>query len=389
MTLSQRVRHLSPSLTLALTAKAKALRAQGKSIVLLTAGEPDFDTFPAIKQAAVDALAGGFTKYTPTTGIPELKERIREKLERENGVRVPAEGIVLSCGAKHSLYNIFQAILEPGDEVLLPSPYWLSYPEMIKLAGGLPRALPGREQDRFKVSLDDLKKAVTSKTRALVYNSPANPTGTVYGRPEVERIAKFAVEHDLILVSDEIYERYVFDGLEAVSPASVSEAAARLTLTVNGFSKTFSMTGWRLGYLATQDVELARAIGNLQDHMTSNPTSFVQRAALTALDPARTPEIRSACDLFEKRRNLIVRLLRAVPRLAVTEPQGAFYVFVRVDAFGLDSLTFSERLLAEEGVAVVPGKPFGSDAHVRLSFATSEQEIEEGVKRMGAWLGRL
>ncbi|MFH0877751.1 MAG: pyridoxal phosphate-dependent aminotransferase [Candidatus Omnitrophota bacterium] len=385
MMLTKRAQEVSPSATLQITATAKRMIKEGKDVVSFGAGEPDFDTPEVIKQEAIRAIQEGFTKYTPTTGIPDLKTAISKKLETENGLNYPASSIIVSCGAKHSLYNAMQVLVGEGDEVLIPVPYWVSYPEMVKLAAGKPVAVPTTLKDDFKVNPARLKKFLTKKTKLLILNSPSNPCGVVYGVSELKAIADFCVQNNILCISDEIYEKIIFDNLEHVSIASLSPEMKKLTVTVNGFSKSYSMTGWRLGYLAAEP-EIASAISNLQDHSTSNPTSFVQKAALAAFSLPKSyfDDIRKK---FQERRDTITaRLDRMKDRIGYKKPEGAFYIFCDISKTKLDSFAFAKRLLEEELVAVIPGGPFGCDDFVRLSFATSLEKITKGLDRIEEWL---
>lgn len=387
MILSRRAQEVSPSATLQITASAKRMAKEGKDVISFGAGEPDFDTPESIKAAAISALQSGFTKYTPTSGIPELKEAIVKKLKSENNLDYSASSIIVSCGAKHSLYNIFQALVDDGDEVMIPLPYWVSYPEMVKLAGGVPVFIKTTLEEDFKIDPKKLSACLTKKTKILVLNSPSNPCGVVYTKKEVEAIADFCVKHNILCVSDEIYEKIIFDGMESVSIGSLSPEMKKLTVTVNGFSKSFSMTGWRLGYLAAEP-ELAQVISNIQDHSTSNPTSFAQKAALEAfrLGPDFFNGIKKT---FQERRDYIVSRLDKMPSLGYKKPEGAFYVFINIKKTGLDSFTFAKKLLEEKFVALIPGEPFGFDDYVRISFATSMEKIQKGLDRVEEWLKQL
>lgn len=361
---------------------------EGKDVVAFGAGEPDFDTPDVIKAAAIEAIRSGFTKYTPTSGIPELKEAICRKLKAENNLEYSSSQIVVSCGAKHSLYNVLQVLVDEGDEVLIPVPYWVSYPEMVKLAGGRPVFVPTTRKTDFKTNPAQLEKLLTKKTKIFILNSPSNPCGVVYRKKELEALAACCVKHNIICISDEIYEKIIFDGIPAVSIASLSEAIKKLTVTVNGFSKSYSMTGWRLGYLAAES-RIANAISNLQDHSTSNPTSFVQKAALAAfsLDAEFFDGIRKK---FQERRDYITgRLDKMKGRLGYKLPEGAFYIFCDISKTKMDSFTFAKRLLEEKQVALIPGAPFGCDDYVRLSFATSMEKIKKGLDRIEEWVIKI
>lgn len=384
-TLSCRITQVSPSLTLSINALAKALKAQGIDVISLGAGEPDFDTPDFIKEAAIEALKKGVTKYTPAEGTLELRNAIAAKLKRDQGLHYSPDQIVVSSGAKHSIFNLFQVLLNEGDEVLIPSPYWLSYPEMVTLSGGKNVFLETTEAGEFKMSASDLERAVTPRTKILVLNSPANPTGAVYRKKELEALIPVLLKHPQVwILSDEIYEKLIYDGEAHVSIAQLHPEIARRTLLVNGHSKAYAMTGWRLGYSACPR-EIAEAVSTCQSHTTSNPTSFAQSGGVVALEKGEA-EVTKMREVFEKRRNIFIAELKKIPKLKVFKPQGAFYVFVNIEATGLDSMKFTEQLLEKARVAVVPGKVFGSDRHVRLSFACSEKDILESSRRISAWL---
>jgi len=396
MKLTARLAQIVPSATLALTAKARALQQQGVDVVGFGAGEPDFDTPEPIKQAAIRALEAGFTKYTPTAGIPELRDEICRKLREDNGLAYEPAQVLVSCGAKHSLFNFFQAALDPGDEVLIPSPFWVSYPEMVRLAGGRPVFVPSEERQGFRLLADAVRPLVTPRTKALIVNSPSNPTGCGLERAELEALAALAVERDLFVVSDEIYEPLTYDGFRHVSIAALGPEIKKRTLVVNGFSKSYAMTGWRLGYAAGEK-ELIAAMTTVQDHSTSNATSFAQKGAVEALrSPKQT--LQDWVAEFAARKDHIAALLRGLPGVALPEPQGAFYAFANFSAYyGRSaggaaiggSVALSDYLLSEARVAIVPGAAFGSDAHLRFSFALSRERIETGIERVAAALKRL
>ncbi len=384
MRLAKRMKDIHPSLTLAITAKAKKMKRDGIDVVNFAAGEPDFDTPANIKAAAISAINEGFTKYTPSSGMVQLKEAISAKLKKDNGLDYPPSVISVSCGAKHSLYNIFQALCQEKEEVIIMSPHWLSYPEMARLSGAKPVFIKTKERDRFKLNVNDLKRAITKNTKALIINSPSNPTGAVYERKELESIADIAVSEKIFLVSDEVYEKLLYDGLKHISIASVGGKIKERSLVVNGVSKSYSMTGWRIGYVAgPQDV--IEAINKLQSHSTSNPTSISQRAALEAIsgDQASVMEMRKE---FQTRRDYMLEKLSRIDGFDAVKPSGAFYIFCNIDKIGLDSVTLSNKLLEEAKVAVIPGKPFGSDRHIRLSFATNANEIAKGTDRIEKWV---
>ncbi len=379
---------LQESLTLGLTQKAKALAAQGVDVLSLCAGEPDCDTPAHIKQAAVEALAAGDTKYTPSSGRPDLRAAIADKLTRENGMPCQAGQIVVSPGAKFSCFLAIAVLCQEGDEVLLPSPYWLSYPEMARAAGATPVAVETKPENAFCATVECLERHLTKRTRMIVLNTPSNPTGGVYSKPQLQAIGEFAVEHDLWILADEIYEKLTYDPARPhVSIASLDPAIAERTVTVNGFSKAYAMTGWRLGYLSAP-LPVVERIGALQSHTTSNPTSFAQAGALAALQGTQEPveEMRQA---FRQRRERIAALLEAIPGISAHKPEGAFYIFPDISSFGLDSMTFADRLLAEEKLSVVPGMPFGADGFIRLSYAYDLATIERSLERLAAFCGKL
>ena len=386
--LAKRVSQLTPSATLAIEAKAKKLKAEGLDVISFGAGEPDFDTPAYIKDAAHEALKKGVTKYTPAQGTVELRKAIAEKLKRDNGLEYSPEQIVVSCGAKHSIYNVIQVLIEEGDEVLIPSPYWLSYPEMVSLSGGKSVFIPTTEETDFKVTPAMLKKFITPQSKLLILNSPSNPTGAFYTEDELRALSSFIKEHQLLVVSDEIYEKLLYDGRKHFSLAAADEETKRLTVTVNGHSKTYAMTGWRIGYLACEK-EIAQAISSLQSHSTSNPTSFAQSGAEAALRLEDKNEIEKVRALFEKRRDLIFTEMSKSPKLVPFKPQGAFYLFCNIQKTGLGSLAFCDKLLEQKKVAAVPGIAFGSDHHIRLSFATSEDNIKKGVARILEFVNSL
>lgn len=386
--LSQRIGKVTPSLTLSITAKAKALQAHGVDVVSLGAGEPDFDTPDFIKEAAVEALQKGMTKYTAAEGTLELRKAIQAKLKRDQGLSYSPDQIVVSVGAKHSIFNLFQVLLNEGDEVLIPSPYWLSYPEIVALSGGQSVFLETDERSEFKMTPAQLEKKVTPKTKILVLNSPSNPTGAVYRPKELEALIPVLLKHpELWILSDEIYEKLIFGGETHISIASLHPEIAKRTLLVNGLSKAYSMTGWRIGYTACPK-EIAEAASTLQSHSTSNPTSFAQAGAVVALEKGET-EAKRMCEVFEKRRDLFLSELKKIPKIKPFPPQGAFYVFVNIKETGLDSMRLTERLLEEARVAVVPGKVFGSNSHIRLSFACSEKNLLEASRRIRDWINKL
>ncbi len=382
--LADRLRKINPSSTLAITSKANKLRSEGKDIVGFAAGEPDFATPDEVKTAAIEAIKGGFTRYTPTTGIPELKKLISEKFKRDNGLVYEPNQIVVSCGAKHSIFNALFVLVDKHDEVLIPSPYWVSYPEMVNLCEGTPRFIKTQAANNFKMTREDLEKNITPQTKVLILNSPSNPTGCVYSVDELRTISEICVEKKVFVISDEIYETIIFDGLKHGSIASFGQEIYDLTVTINGLSKSHSMTGWRIGYLGGPR-DIVEAISNLQDHSTSNPASISQKAAVAAL--SMPGEFSAACAMeFQKKRDYAVKRLKNIPRISYCYPQGAFYIFCDISALKLDSLSFATRLLDEAGVALIPGKSFGRDDYVRISFATSMAEIEKGMDKIESWV---
>lgn len=380
--ISKKVKNITPSVTLEITAKAAAYRRNGLNIINFAAGEPDFDTPGYIKEAATKAINNGMTKYTPASGLQELKEAVAKKLKRDNGLDFGVNQIVISCGAKHSLYNLFQALCEEGDEVILPSPYWLSYPEMIKLSGATP-VIAETDKKTFTIKPEAFRKHITKKTKAIVINSPSNPSGAVYKEDELKALAEIAVKHNIFVISDEIYEKLIYGGLRHVSIASLNKDIYALTFVVNGVSKSHAMTGWRIGYLAGRE-DIIKGVGALQSHSTSNPASISQAAALAALSTGGESVAKMA-EEFERRRDVMVDGLQEIKGIKCGKPQGAFYCFADISETGMDGLTFANKLLDEKHVAVIPGEPFGSKSFVRFSFATAIADIKEGIKRLKEW----
>jgi aspartate aminotransferase len=379
MQLSSRANSLTPSLSLSVDSKAKAMKSEGLDVCSFGAGEPDFDTPEHIKAAAIAALESGFTKYTPSSGIPELRQAIADKLQQENGISYKPSQIIVSTGAKHSCYNAILATCQPGDEVIIPSPYWLSYPEMVRLAGADPIFVQTKEENGWKITRDDFENAMTPRTKMIIINSPNNPTGAVYTREEIEGIAAVAAEEEILILADEIYEKLVYDGLEHVSIASLGPEFYDLTITVNGFSKAYAMTGWRLGYLGAPD-PIARAIDSIQSHVTSNPCSFAQKGALAAIkgDQQSVADMR---DEFDMRRQYIIDRFAKISSVSIVKPAGAFYILANISKLGLTSQNFADRLLSKANVSVVPGIAFGDDRTVRFSYATSLDVIKKGMDR--------
>ncbi|MBM3254961.1 MAG: pyridoxal phosphate-dependent aminotransferase [Candidatus Omnitrophica bacterium] len=385
--LAERLKNIHPSSTLTITSKAKKLKSEGRDVVNLAAGEPDMDTPDFIKEAAITAIKSGFTKYTPTAGIPELKNLICEKFKKDNSLVYGPGQVVVSCGAKHSIFNALAALLNKADEVLIPSPYWVSYPEMVRVFEGVTRFIKTAPENNFKINPDDLHKHITKKTKALILNSPSNPTGCVYNEGELKQIAKICVEKKIFVISDEIYEKIIYDGLKHTSLASLGKDIYDLTITVNGLSKSYSMTGWRIGYMAAAEY-IIEAISKLQDHSTSNPNSIAQKAAVAALNSSEDFSS-SMCQAFQKRRDYTVERLKGIKNMSFVLPQGAFYIFCRIKDTKLDSLSFANRLLDETSVAVIPGDGFGRDDYVRISFATSIEELKKGMDRIEEWVNKL
>ncbi len=380
--LSKRIQALSPSMTIAISTLAAELRAEGKDVLGFSAGEPDFDTPQPIKEAAVDAIKRGFTKYTPVAGIPELLDAIAGKLKRDNGLEYQRNMILVSNGAKQSLFNLTQAIIDEEDEVIIPAPYWVTYPELVKYAGGKPVIIETDETNGFKITPEQLRAAITPQSKLLILTSPSNPTGAVYSREELEALAKVLEGTEILVASDEMYEKLVYDGTEFTATASISEDMYRRTVTINGLSKSVAMTGWRMGYLACPDTTLVKKMTSLQSQSTSNICSITQKAAIPALDGTVDDEIEQMRRAFEARAHEAVELFNAIDGLSVTRPQGAFYLFVNIKELGMDSMKFSEELLSRYGVAVVPGIGFGAEGYFRFSFATDIVTIREGVRRI-------
>lgn len=384
--LSQRIQVLSPSLTLAITALARDLKAQGKDILSFSAGEPDFDTPQRVKDAAIEAIQEGCSKYTAVAGTPEVLKAVAGKLKRENNLNYTPSQIVVNVGAKHSLFNIFQAIINEGDEVIIPSPYWVTYPEIVKFSGGEPVFIETDESTHFKITPAQLKAVITPKTKVLLFNTPSNPTGSVYSKAELEGLAEVLKGTKILVVSDEMYEKILFDNLTFTSVASISEDMYNRTITVNGLSKSVAMPGWRFGYLACPIKEIVAAIVDLQGQSTSNINSITQKAALPALNGLVDDDIEAMRVAFERRRNLVCALFGEIPNLKVVKPEGAFYVFVNTKAVENDSMKFCSKLLEETGVAVVPGLGFGCEGYFRLSFATDDATIKEGIARIATFV---
>lgn len=385
MNLANRVQTLTPSKTLAITAKAKELKKQGHDVIGLGAGEPDFNTPQYIIEAAIKAMNEGYTKYTPAGGIIELREEIARKFKNDNDLDYKPEEIIVTSGAKHALYNLFQVLLNDGDEVILPSPYWVSYPEQIKLAGGVPVIVDALEENDFKVTTDQLDKAITERTKAVIINSPSNPTGVVYTKEELQAIGEVCLKHELLIISDEIYEKLIYSEEPHISIAQLSPELKEKTVVFNGVSKSYSMTGWRIGY-AAGPVDIIKAMTNLASHSTSNPASISQYAALAAYAEENQP-IAEMREVFKDRLNKLYDWITAIPGISCVKPQGAFYIFPNVAGAaktnGFNNVDeWVEALLEEEKVALVPGSSFGAPDNVRLSYATSLDLLEEAAKRI-------
>lgn len=386
MKLAARVSQVTPSLTLAIDAKAKAMKRDGIDVCSFSAGEPDFDTPEHIKQAATDALKQGKTRYGPAAGEPLLREAIAHKLQRENQLSYKPENIIVTNGGKHSLYNLMMAMIDPGDEVIIPAPYWVSYPEMVKLAGGTPIVVKTTAETQFKITPDQLREAITDKTKLFILNSPSNPTGMVYTPDEIRAIAQVIVEKEIYVVSDEIYERLLYDGAEHLSIAAVSPEVFDRAIISHGFAKAYSMTGWRVGYLAG-NVELIKAASKIQGHSTSNVCTFAQYGAIAAYeDPRSNESVELMRQAFAERRQAIVDLVAAIPGLSYIKPDGAFYLMIDISKLGMSSLEFCDGLLTEQKVAVIPGIAFDADDHIRLSYATDMATIEKGIDRLAAFV---
>ena len=378
--MNKTLNNIEPSATLAISAIAKDLCAQGIHVCNFAAGEPDFDTPDCIKAACVKALADGMTKYTPARGLQSLCIALADKFKKDNGLDYSPENVIVSGGGKQSLSVAFTALLNPGDEVIIPAPYWLSYPEMVRIAGGVPVAAKGEDANDFKITPEQLEAAITPKTVAVVINSPSNPTGLVYTREELKSLGDVCVRHNLWIISDEIYERMVYGGKEQVSIASLSKELFERTLTVNGVSKAYAMTGWRIGYAAGPKAWVS-AMATVQSHMASAPATFAQVGALHALTNAEV-DVVPMMKAFEERNRLMFSLMSDIKGVVCTQPMGAFYIFPNISAFGLKSAEFASRLIREKHVAAVPGAPFGADENLRFSYACSMDEIREGMKRL-------
>lgn len=384
MELAARVKQVSPSLTLAIAAKAKAMKKDGIDVCSFSAGEPDFDTPDHIKQAAKTALDQGKTGYGPAAGEPRLKEAIAQKLQNDNGLCYGADNVIVTNGGKHSLYNLMQALIEPGDEVIIPAPFWLSYPEMVKLAGGTPVIVSTTVESSFKVTPEQLRQAITPKTKLLIFNSPSNPTGMVYTPDEVRAIAAVVVDSKIWVVSDEIYEKILYDGAEHLSIGAVGPEIYEQTIVSSGFAKTYAMTGWRIGYLAGPP-QLIRAVTTIQSHSTSNVCTFAQFGAIAAYEGSQDC-VKQMVQSFSERRQVMLDSIQAIPRLSCAKPGGAFYLFPDISQTGMTSMDFCNALLDEKQVAAIPGIAFGADHCIRLSYATDMDTIHKGIERLDAFV---
>lgn len=386
---SQRITSLSESMTIAITTLAKKLKSEGKDIISFSAGEPDFDTPDVIKEEAKKALDAGFTKYTAVAGIPELLESIRMKLKRDNNLEYATNEILVSNGAKHSLFNITQALIGEGDEVITPAPYWVTYPELVTYAGGTNVFIDTDERSGFKITPEQLKNAITPKTKILILTTPSNPTGAVYSRGELEALAEVLKGSDITVISDEMYEKLTYGDAKFCATASISEDMLQRTITVNGLSKSVSMTGWRIGYLAAKSSELVKLMDNLQSQCTSNICSITQKASIAGLDGRADADMERMRAAFEERRDIACEMFNAIDGISVLKPDGAFYLFVNIKEVSGDSMEFSKGLLESEGVAVVPGVGFGLEGYFRFSFATDLASIKEGINRIEKYVKSL
>lgn len=386
MELAKRITGIEPSVTLAISAMARAMQQDGKDVCSFSAGEPDFDTPEHIKTAAKKALDLGKTKYGEAAGEPQLRESIASKLQRDNNLNYGAANILVTNGGKHSLYNLMLSLIDPGDEVIIPAPFWLSYPEMVKLAGGVPVIVDTDSSTGYKISPAALDAAITPKTKLFVLNSPSNPSGVVYTPAELRALAKVIVDRDILVVSDEIYEKIIYDGVEQVSIGALGEDIFQRTIISNGFAKAYAMTGWRIGYLAAP-VALIQAASALQGHSTSNVCTFAQYGAIAALEGSQEC-VETMRQAFAMRRQVILERLQTIPGLSCAKPDGAFYIFINIGNTNLNSLEFCKQLLEQQQVAVIPGQPFGADDHIRISYATDLTTIEKGMDRLERFIRR-
>lgn len=385
--LSDRVNTLSESITIAISTLAGELKASGKDILSFSAGEPDFDTPRVIKDAAIAAINEGFTKYTPVEGIPALKAAIANKLKRDNGLTYAPNQIITNNGAKHSLFNLFAAVIQKGDEVIIPAPYWVTYPELVLYHGGTVVEIETNDESSFKITPEQLKNALTPKTKMIILTSPSNPTGSVYSKDELTALGKVLEGTDVLVASDEMYEKLIYDG-EFTSAAAVSEDMYKRTITINGLSKSVAMTGWRFGYMAAHQTEIIQATKKLQSQSTSNINSITQKAAIVGLNGDADADIENMRLAFKERRDEAVKLINAIDGLSVYKPDGAFYLFINIKKISNDSMKFCKELLEEKGVALVPGVGFGSEGYVRFSFATDIESIRKGIKRIEEFVSK-
>ncbi len=380
--IAKRVDVLSESLTIAITTLAKEMKASGKDVLSFSAGEPDFGTPKVIRDAAIKAIEEGNSKYTPVPGTPEVLKAIQTKLKRDNGLSYDIGDIITNNGAKHSLFNLFQVVINQGDEVIIPAPYWVTYPEIVKYSEGVPVYIETDDASEFKITPEQLKNALTDKTKVLILNTPSNPTGSVYSKQDLEALAEVLKGTAVLVFSDEMYEKIIFDGTQFVSVASISDDMFKRTVTINGLSKSVAMTGWRFGYMATPIKEITAAVKKLQSQSTSNINSITQKASITALLGEADSDIEMMRKAFEKRRDLAMDMFNAIDGLSVVKPNGAFYLYVNFKKVSDDSVEFCKRLLAEKGVATVPGIGFGTEGYFRFSFATDDKSIVEGINRI-------
>ena len=385
--LATRVGKVTPSLTLAISAKAKAMKAEGIDVCSFSAGEPDFDTPAHIKEAAKQALDLGKTKYGPAAGEPKLRQAIATKLKNDNNLAYAPENVIVTNGGKHSLFNLMLALIEPGDEVIIPAPYWLSYPEMVTIAGGKPVIVNTTAENEYKITPKQLQQAIAPQTKLFVLNSPSNPTGAVYTPEEIKALSEVIVAHDLFVVSDEIYEKILYDGATHVSIGAVGEDILAKTIVSNGFAKSYSMTGWRVGYIAAP-VEIIKAMTTIQSHSTSNVCTFAQYGAIAALEGSQAC-VAEMLAAFAQRRQVILEAINSIPQLSTPKPGGAFYVFVDISATGMNSLDFCKTLLEQEKVAAIPGVAFGADRCIRLSYATDMTSIHKGMDRLAKFVSKV
>lgn len=386
LTLADRVTRVTPSMTLAIAAKAKAMKADGLDVCGFSAGEPDFDTPDHIKAAAKSALDQGKTRYGPAAGEPALRQAIANKLQQDNGLCYGPENVIVTNGGKHSLYGLIMALIEPGDEVIIPAPYWVSYPEMVQLAGGKPVIVPTTAEQNYRITPEQLRRAITPKTKLFVLNSPSNPTGMVYSPAEIQALAQVVVESDIWVVSDEIYEKILYDGTTHLSIGAASPAAFEHTIISNGFAKAYSMTGWRVGYLAGP-VDLIKAVSTIQSHSTSNVCTFAQYGAIAALESSQAC-VETMRQAFAERRRVIIQRCRSISGLSCGEPEGAFYLYIDIQSLGIPSLDFCTQLLEEKYVATIPGIAFGSEGTIRISYATDMDTILAGMDRLEQFVKR-